>query len=106
MVGFADRVRIKGTELTEKHGVAEREGIVHGYTTPSVTGVTVIGEMTDDYAVNVYFDELNEGFWFAEELVEFVGHVEGAVVSLDGMDVEFVQLPNGEWEQRPKTQLH
>jgi hypothetical protein len=41
MTGFADRVRIKRTEETERLGLAGREGQVFGHTTPSVTEVAV-----------------------------------------------------------------
>jgi len=103
MAGFADRVRIKSTEETERLGLAGREGQVFGWTTPSVTGVPVIGPTSEDYAVNVHFDDLDEEFWFADELVEMVDHSPGTVISLDGQDKEWVRLPNGEWEERPRT---
>jgi hypothetical protein len=103
MVGFADRVRIKATELTERLGVAGREGVVHGYTTPSSTGVSVIGSPIEDYALNVFFGDLDQSFWFAEDLVEFVDHDEGTVISLDAMDTEWVRLADGEWQERPKS---
>ncbi len=97
MTSFADRVRIKRTEETERLGLAGREGQVFGYTTPSVTDVAVVGILSDDYAVNVHFDELDEGFWFADHLVEQIDHGPGTVISLEGQDAEWVRLPNGEW---------
>ena len=100
MSGFADRVRIKSTEETERLGLAGREGQVFGWTTPSVTGVSVIGPTAEDYAVNVHFDDLDEGFWFADELVETVNHSPGTVIALDGQDTEWVRLDNGEWQER------
>jgi len=33
---------------------------------------------------------------------EFIDHGPGQVVSLDGIDGEWVRLPNGDWEERPK----
>ncbi|WP_309603114.1 hypothetical protein [Sphingomonas sp.] len=103
MSGFADRVRIKRTDETKSLGLAEREGQVFGWTTPSVSGVSVIGTSTDDYAVNVFFDELDKGFWFADHLVEHVDNGAGTVISLDGVDKEWVLLPNGDWEERPRS---
>ena len=100
MTSFADRVRIKRTEETERLGLAEREGQVFGYTTPSVTDVAVVGILSDDYAVNVHFDELDEGFWFADHLVEQIDHAPGTVISLEGQDAEWVRLPNGEWQEK------
>lgn len=103
MADFADRVRIVASEETERLGLAGREGQVYGWTTPSVTGVEVIGAQADDHAVNVHFEELGEGFWFAESLVVTVDRGAGTVVGLDGSDVEFVRLPNGEWEERTRS---
>ena len=102
MVDFADRVRIKATEDTERLGLAGREGRVYGWTTPSSTGVVVIGEMRDDSAINVHFDDSNSNFWFSAELVETIDHGAGTVVSLDGQDIEWVRLTDGTWEQRPR----
>ena len=104
MSGFADRVRIKRTEETQTLGLAEREGQVFGWTTPSVTGVSVIGTITDDYAVNVFFDELDEDLWFANDLVEQVDNGAGTVISLDGVDKEWIRLPNGDWKERPRSE--
>jgi len=102
LADFGDRVRIRSTGDTEPLGLGGREGTVFGWTTPSVTGVEVIAASSEDYAINVHFDELNEGFWFADDLVEFIDHGPGQVVSLDGIDGEWVRLPNGDWEERPK----
>jgi len=67
------RVRIKSTEETQRLGFAGREGLVHGWTTPTVTGVKVIGSPQNDFAIVVHFDDAEEGFWFSEDLVETVG---------------------------------
>lgn len=100
MTSFADRVRIKRTEETERLGLAGREGQVFGYTTPSVTEVAVVGILSEDSAVNVHFDELDEGFWFADDLVEQIYHAPGTVLSLEGQNTEWVRLPNGEWQEK------
>ncbi|MEI4505720.1 hypothetical protein WBQ88_06760 [Sphingopyxis sp. CCNWLW253] len=100
MTGFADRVRIRRTEETERLGLAGREGQVFGHTTPSVTDVAVVGTLSEDYAVNVHFDELDEGFWFADDLVEMIDHAPGTVIALEGQDAEWVRLPNGEWQEK------
>jgi hypothetical protein len=104
MADFADRVRIVASEETERLGLAGREGQVYGWTTPSVTGVETIGAPARDHAVNVHFDELGEGFWFAEDLVERLDRGAGTVVRLDGSDTEFIRLANGEWEERQRSQ--
>jgi len=48
-----DRIRVRATRHTEQEGIAGKTGIVHGFTTPSQTGVEVIGDSTDDYAIAV-----------------------------------------------------
>jgi hypothetical protein len=104
MAGFADRVRIKASEETQRLGLAGRQGQAYGYTTPSITGVPVIGVVTDDYAINVHFDDLDQNYWFSANLVELIDHGEGTVIRLDGMDTECVRLPNGEWLERPRKE--
>jgi hypothetical protein len=37
-----------------------------------VTGLPVIGALDEDYAVNVHFDDLNAGYWFATHLLDDV----------------------------------
>ena len=102
MVDFSDRVRIRASEETTRLGLAGREGVVFGWTTPSVTSVSVIGTQPDDFAVNVHVDELDEGFWLAEDLLEFLDHQEGTVIGLDGVDIEWVRLADGGWQERPR----
>ena len=103
MAGFADRVRIKSSNETQRLGLAGREGQVYGWTTPSVTGVSVIGSSTDDSAINVHLDELDQALWFSEDLIEMIDHGPGTVVSLDGQETEWVRLANGDWEERPRS---
>jgi hypothetical protein len=103
MADFADRVRIKSSEETRRLGLAGLEGVVYGWTTPSVTGVEVVGDRGDDHAVSVQFEERDEGFWFAEDLIETIDHGAGTVVTLDGVDKEWVRLANGEWQERPRS---
>jgi len=69
-ITFGDNVRVRATPDTEARGVAGLVGQVYGETTPSVTGVSVIGHLTRDYAVNVHFEGKKETFWFVSELLE------------------------------------
>ena len=102
-VSFGDNVRIRSTALTEKLGFANSRGNVHGQTTPSVTGVDVIGQLQTDYAINVFFEDRKEGFWFAPDLVEFVDHAPGTEISFEGASKKWIRSANGEWQevQRP-----
>lgn len=96
-ISFGDNVRVRPTLLTEQLGLAGMLGQVYGETTPSVTGVEVIGEVTKDCAVNVFFKERGEGYWFAPELIEFVDHAPGTEISLEGIPKKWVRTEAGEW---------
>ena len=96
---FGDYVRILETTETEKAGVAGLEGLVHGETTPSVTGVDVIGSASDDCAIIVYFEGRGEALWFAPELVEFLNHAPGTEIRLRGVDKKWTRTEDGGWQE-------
>jgi len=96
-ITFGDKVRIRSTDATEARGVAGQTGIAYGYTTPSVTGVEVIGNPSEDYAVSVGIEGLNEQFWFAEDLLEFVNHGAGTTMEVGGR--RFIRDEHGEWRE-------
>ncbi len=97
---LGDKVRIRSTDVTESLGVAGHTGIVYGYTTPSVTGVDVIGTSPEDYAVSVGIEGRNEQFWFAVDLLEFVNHGAGTTMQIAGR--RFIRDERGEWlEEKP-----
>jgi hypothetical protein len=55
-----------------------RDGQCWGITTPSVTGVEVVGGSVGDLAFNVHFDhEAIADAWFRPDLVEYLDHVPG-----------------------------
>ena len=97
VASFGDNVRIAETDLTRSQGLAGLTGVVFGVTTPSATGVDVIGHSTEDVALNVHFESRNESFWFAPELVQFIDHNPGAEISLDGVDKKWIRRPDGDW---------
>ena len=66
-VGFGDNVRIKIAPATEAVGIAGRSGTVTGLTTPSVTRVSVVGEITGDCAISVMFEGSRQQVWLAPE---------------------------------------
>lgn len=102
-IGFGDNVRVVTTADTESLGVAGLVGSVYGHTTPSVTGAEVVGEITDDVAFNVHFDELNADFWFAPELLEFVDHGAGTEFTLDGAPKKWTRNADGGWDETDTT---
>jgi hypothetical protein len=97
--GFGDSVRIRSTPLSQQLGYADRTGSVYGETTPSVTGVEVVGDVTHDFALNVVFDdgEPKGGLWFAPQLVEFIDHAPGTEIRIG--DAHLVRGADGEWDK-------
>jgi xanthosine utilization system XapX-like protein len=67
----ASHVRVRSTPETEKLGLAGLLGEVMGETIPSSSGVDeVVGGNDADYAVNAWFEERREQFWFHPDLLE------------------------------------
>ena len=100
-ITFGDNVRVRASAETEARGVAGLLGQVYGETTPSVTGVVVIGEVMRDHALNVRFEGRTETLWFAPELLEFVDHAAGAEIRLHGVPKKWVRTATGEWTEIP-----
>jgi hypothetical protein len=96
-ISFGDNVRVKDEKLTNELGVTGLIGNVRGETTPSVTNVVVIGELVDDFAFNVFFDELKKDYWFAPQLLEFVDHASGTEIMLKGVPKKWTRNEAGEW---------
>ena len=63
-ISFGDNVCVCCTSITEGMGLAGLTGEVRGETTPSATGIEIIGEVKDDLAVNVFIEDRDEDYWF------------------------------------------
>ena len=83
---FGDSVRIRTVPATQAASVAGRVGNVAGFTKPSHTNVEVIGEVKNDLAFSVIFENPHAQLWFAPELLEFVNHA-------SGVDIQVGQKP-------------
>jgi hypothetical protein len=95
-ISIGDNVRIVRSELTAALGHADEVGVCHGFATPSVTGVEVIGDSSDDMALAVHFgDDGMDEVWFAPDLVQFVDHAAGSRATVG--DQEFVRADDGSW---------
>lgn len=94
---FGNKVQIKRTTETEKKGLADKIGEVYGQTTPSMMDLEIIGTLERDVAINVHFEELDESFWFAEELLDYIDNGQGTEITLDGVDKKWTKGANGEW---------
>jgi hypothetical protein len=88
-----DAVRIIPNAETIERGWAGREGTFYGFTTPSVTGIAVIG-LSGDLGFNVGFgDGVDE--WFDPSLVERLGFDPAGTMSIG--DRRFVRDAEGNW---------
>ena len=103
-ISFGDNVRVRPSPEAEARGVAGLSGQVYGETTPSVTGVSVIGQVLRDYALNVHFEGRAETLWFAPELLEFINHAPGTEIRLDGVPKKWVRSASGEWIENKEGQ--
>jgi len=99
---FGDNVRVRSVPETEALGVAGLSGQVYGETAPSVTGVAVIGQAKQDYALNVHFEGRKETLWFAPELLEFVDHAAGTEIRLKGSPWKWIRTASGDWTKIPE----
>jgi hypothetical protein len=97
-IQFGDRVRLRHSPETEELGVAGKVGQVYGQTTPSSSGVAVVGNLAEDYAIYVDFDDDERTLWFAEELVEFVDHNAASTMTIGPTTV--VRTESGDWVER------
>jgi hypothetical protein len=97
MVSFGDNVKILSSEETDKLNLSGKIGQVYGETTPSVTGVEVIGGVEEDFALNVNIEDLNEQYWFAHHLLEFIDHAEGTTLQVG--NIKAVRRNDGSWEE-------
>ena len=95
-----DIVRIRSTPETLALGFADKVGTCFGFTTPSVTGVDVVGSQREDDALAVGFDE-GPAIWFEPTLVVFVEVNAGQVARV--ADTTFVRDPTGGWIETPDS---
>lgn len=97
---LGDTVRIVSTPETERAGFANRTGICYGFTTPSVTGVLVVGDVGGDDALNVSFED-GSSAWFAPSLVAFVDVGAGQIAVIG--ETRLMRNAAGEWVEAPDS---
>ncbi len=95
-IAFGDNVRILSSPETDKIGLSGKTGQVYGETTPSSTSVTVIGELIDDYAINVSVDDAGGEYWFSPNLLKFINHGKGTEITIGNRRA--VRNADGSWE--------
>lgn len=94
---FGNKVKIKRSAETKEKGLAGKIGEVYGETTPSLMNFKIIGQPKQDYAVNVYFEDLGKSFWFDADLLEHLDSGQGTVITLDDIGKKWTKGENGEW---------
>jgi hypothetical protein len=102
---FGSDVKIKSVEETIEKNLAGRTGCIFGETVPSLSRVDVIGKSDDDFALNVFFEELNNSFWFAPELLEPINNGVGTVITLDGVNKKWTKTEQGGWKEEATSQF-
>ena len=88
---FGDIVCIKQTPDTLKAEIAGLNGTVYGFTTPSASGVTAVGPLSDDFALNVHVDSLRKAFWLDPSTIDLVERPETMEFSVAGKTIRVTQ---------------
>lgn len=78
-----------------------RTGRVYGWTTPSDTGVQVIGSVTNDRALSVKIEGQNEPLWLDPDLLEFVDHAPATTARIG--NTSFTRSADGEWIENARV---
>jgi len=100
-IAFGDTVRISTTETTAQLGIAGLLGLVYGSTTPSITGVQVIGHIANDRAFSVEVEGRNDPLWIDPHLLEFVDHTPGTTVVIGKK--RYTRGEDGDWNNETKA---
>ncbi len=105
IISLGADVKIKSITETIEKNLAGRIGCIYGETVPSLSGVDVIGKLDADYAVNVYFEELNSSYWLTSDLLEPINSGVGTVVTLYGINKKWTKTEQGDWKEEATTQF-
>jgi hypothetical protein len=96
--GFGDRVHVRDTIEMRESGLANRVGVVYGFSIPSSSGVgPVPGDRGEDRALSISFEETGETLWMAPHLVDFVDHYEGLTMTVG--ERSFVRDADGQFHE-------
>lgn len=97
------RVRVIKVPQTESSGIAGRIGSLAGFTTPSQTGVEIIGEADHDTAFNVRFQNPDGNAWLPPEYLEFINRTSALEIDIYGK--RWSWRADGALNQRPESVL-
>jgi len=105
-VSFGDNVRVLSSPVTDEAGIGGYRGVIYGETRPSSSGVSVLGQLDQDYAVNVFVEELKRSFWLDPSHVEFLDHGAGAEITIKGSPHKSVRQSDGSWVEVKNSRKH
>lgn len=97
IIEFGDNVKFVDNDATRKAGVALKEGVCLGFTTPSITNITFIGYTEIDYAISIQLNDTQEILWATQDLVQFVNHGEGQVIEIGNKRA--TRRADGSWKE-------
>ena len=97
IIEFGDYVKFVDNEKTRAAGVALKEGVCVGFTTPSVSNIEIIGDIEIDYAICVELKDNSEIIWATQNLLEFIGYGEGQVMEIGNIRV--TRRSDGNWKE-------
>lgn len=100
---FGNQVKVKNSSKTETLKLAGKIGVIYGQTMPSVSNVKIIGNPNLETAINVYFEDINESFWFDSDLLEEIDNGVESEITLDGVDKKWIKEENGNWREKNTT---
>jgi hypothetical protein len=98
-INLSDMVRVRDTSATHNTGLVGLTGVIAGWTIPSFSNVEVIGELTEDFAIFVYFEERKrEDFWFKPDLLllDLIDHSPKSATEIwiDGVNKKWIRTPS------------
>ena len=97
IIEFGDNVKFVDNEKTRAAGVALKDGVCMGFTTPSITNIEFIGDTEIDYAISVELKENSEIVWTTQDLLEFIDHGEGQVMEIGNRRA--TRRADGSWKE-------
>ena len=100
---FGDIVRVRQNRETTEAGIAGLYGTVYGFTTPSASGVAIVGSLADDFAMNVHIDSLNQAFWLDPSAIELLERPETMEFSVGEKTIRVTQQ-DGVYKEEIVTQ--
>jgi hypothetical protein len=97
IIEFGDNVKFVDNETTRAAGVALKDGVCMGFTTPSVTNIEFIGDTEIDYAISIELKDSSEIIWATQDLLEFIDHGEGQVMEIGNKRA--TRRADGSWKE-------